>query len=323
MANNQTKTNSYAGSTNGRPFDIAWITQQQRITPETIGPPAQEIVFIAQSIKSAVTNGKNVYLLHMPRGATPIVEGIKYAWKKLYGDQRLAFKTILVPISRENSSDSLVKQVFRERLEEIPENATVFYVDEVVSGRNASANIDDLYKILKKRKCELITHLLISRNENSTIYKDKLDYVNRGRFRKVNFPSTGYNVYYGYRDLAALSSLKEAIERTGFGKKYGVVIHKRTLLIKGHAIHIPRLKTHLTDTHPSHEITRGRTEYKHHLSSDPYTLIDFSRSGEERFPTVLRLLQPHSAGSYDLMHALKASIGKEVHKVRHPSRRRA
>ena len=397
MANNHSKQYPVP-SGNNRGFDLAWITQQQRIAPETIDPPAQEIVFITQSLQRAAETGKQVYLLHMPRGATPIVEGIRYAWKKLYGAKQ-TFHTVLVPISRENASDALVKQVFEERLREIPEGAVVFYVDEVVSGRNARANIEDLYKILKKRKCEIISHLLISRDTNlmdlkaakglfhlrrykhglkvifhpvpdflpwtdntkylgqnwglvhrlplkliltacgntidakrdlgalakefSAAYASRLAYTKQGKFRKVNFPSTGYNVYYGFRDSAVMGALKGALEKTGFARKYGVAINKRTLLINGHTITIPRLKTHLTDTHPSHEISRGRAEYKHHLSSDPFTLIDFSRSGEERFPTVLRLIQPHSSGSYDLMHALKSSIGREVHKVRHPSRRRA
>ncbi len=140
---------------------ILHLLHWQRVAPETIDPPAREIVNMLKSIELAAERHQKIYVLHFPRGASPILAGLRHAWFKLYGHQPLPFETLTVPVSRENTHDREVKAIMEERLSDIKAGSVVYYFDEVFSGRNATANIEDLIKVLKKRNCELRAHLLV------------------------------------------------------------------------------------------------------------------------------------------------------------------
>ncbi|MBI2597629.1 MAG: hypothetical protein HYW50_00350, partial [Candidatus Diapherotrites archaeon] len=374
------------------------VLEAQRISPQTIEPPAKEIVYILNSIENALKTGKPVFLLHMPRGATPIVEGLKYAWKKKYGQKRIPYTTLVLPVSRENVSDDKVVEVFKERMKGIPAGAIVVYVDEVVSGRNAYFNIQDLYKILKKKHAGLYAHLLVSREGRlvDPEYSKKLDQMRRfksarglqiiyhnvpeflpwtdnsrnlgqnwglvhkfpfdlilnacggtrkaqedikmlaaefskeyerqlmqvseiSRFKTLRVPSRTFRSGYAVRNILVVRALKHAVAATGFQDKYQVKFRGMNIIVNGQKITFPKLQQHLTDTHPSHEIQRGRKDYKHFLQSDPNILIDFSHSGEGGRR---RLIPPFQRLSFYLMHSLKSAIGQEVHRQKHPKNKR-
>lgn len=371
------------------------LVSEHRISSETIDPPAERILDIFRSLEGLASGGRPVFLLHFPRGATPIVEGLKYAWWKQHGSKRMPFRILDVPVSRENLDPKEANRLIKQRLELIPANSVVMYVDEAHSGVNASQNIRLMSEVLKDRSCELHSHLLVNQNGrhlsedarrrlqhmrqfrgSQTVFhsvpellpwmddsrrlgqnwglhhKFPFDLVVRAcgkrfhvaadvkkfrrafeeeyarlakpsdspAFQRVRFPAGKFHLQYGGRDDFVLRALKVAIEKSGFGKKYAASMVDRDLVVQGTHILIPRVIMHFADTHPSHEIKRGRADYAHHLELDSNTLVDFSHSGRrepgKRAVTVLQ------RGSYDLMHALKASIGLRIHNQNHPKHRK-
>ena len=142
------------------------IAKKQRVTPETVGAPAKAVVNILGQIESIVhqadSRNEPVVLLHFPRGASPIVNGLKNAWDRLYHPQPLPFLRINMPVSRENLSDDFVDRVIEKRLAEIAPGTHVIYVDEALSGAYALANLTVLQRILHKKKARLYGMLVVS-----------------------------------------------------------------------------------------------------------------------------------------------------------------
>ncbi len=159
------------------------------------------------------------------------------------------------------------------------------------------------------------------------------------RFRRIQFPSWEFANKYARRDLFAMFALKRAADYSGFSRKHRVEFKGRTMTVDGTPIKIPRLKTHLNDSHPSHEIKRGRSNYHHFFQSDPtHLLIDFGPprriKGHVRSPRrsqfATHSADHHLAGvfmpqreHYRFRRAWNAAIGKAVHELRFkPSRQK-
>ena len=114
-----------------------------------ISSEAVAIFEIAKDVLAEARQGKNVFLIHMPRGATPIVDGINQIAAKMVKGKK-PYEIVKIPYSRENlPKQSVAMEIFSNALAKIPRNATVFYVDEVITGRVPSANAEDLQKLLK------------------------------------------------------------------------------------------------------------------------------------------------------------------------------
>ena len=406
-------------------FEFERAQNPQRIAPKTVEPPAQEIVRVEELLEQLAEQKNPVYLLHFPRGATPIVRGIYYAWKKKHGKTKPPFNTILVPLSRENMAGPNASRIIEDRIRNIENNAVLVYVDEAVTSQNSYANIVDIRKALKRLKknnAGLFANIFLNSNgrfldpgtwrklrqmaryknlklrihympeklpwtdhtpmlgrnwglrhrlpldliagalvgtENWKIFRqptrkrtkrfsqEEYDHLVQAQsdtvelmkafeenykflvshphfmagneekpplFRSLQYGTQDYKYHYGMREHAAIDALRLALYQSGFGKKYGAEIKGRQLKLQNASIAIPRLRDHLRDTHPSHEAARGRTEYLHHLNSDPYTLIDFSQTKKRLARAIGR---PNPAQK--LQGALFAAIGSEIHRRRHPS----
>ncbi|GEM_PF-3346766 len=116
---------------------------------------------IAQEIVSSAKKNK-VFLVHMPRGATPIVDGINYATAKLVKGRR-PYGIVRVPLSRENfPRPEHARKIISDALEAIPKNAVVYYVDESRVGFVTSANLEDIERVLRRKGCLLRAHFLVA-----------------------------------------------------------------------------------------------------------------------------------------------------------------
>lgn len=129
---------------------------------EAMEPIADAILDMLEDIETEVMKGKPVYVLHFPRGATPIVDSIEYARTKLRVGTRRNFSVVKVPVSRENMDAWEANAKIREALADIPNHATVFYLDETVSGRNSEGNIKSVIGATKNKGISLRVNLLVS-----------------------------------------------------------------------------------------------------------------------------------------------------------------
>ena len=129
---------------------------------ETMEPIADAILDMLEDIETEVMKGKPVYVLHFPRGATPIVDSIEYARTKLRAWTKRSFNVIKVPVSRENMDTWEADAKIREALADVPNGATVFYLDETVSGRNSKGNIKSVIGATKNKGISLRANLLVS-----------------------------------------------------------------------------------------------------------------------------------------------------------------
>tara|TARA_Y100000310_G_scaffold339175_1_gene431071 strand:- start:1820 stop:2890 length:1071 start_codon:yes stop_codon:yes gene_type:complete len=124
-----------------------------------VSAEAAAIWEIAREVLSTAKRQK-VVLIHMPRGATPIVEGINYVASKLAPGKR-PYEVVKVPFSRENiSRPEIARKTITDSLAGVPKNTTVFYVDETRSGTVTSANAQDIERTLRSRGCQVKTHLI-------------------------------------------------------------------------------------------------------------------------------------------------------------------
>jgi len=143
------------------------FNEKSALPMKGIGSDSVAIFEIAKGILAEAGLGKRVFLIHMPRGATPIVNGINQVTARLFPGKR-PYEIVKVPYSRENlPSQAVARETFARALEGIPRKSTVFYVDETVTGRVASANAEDLQRALRKKGCVLKVHLMAANNASS------------------------------------------------------------------------------------------------------------------------------------------------------------
>ena len=148
-----------------------------------ISSEAVAIFEIAKDVLAEARQGKNVFLIHMPRGATPIVDGINQIAAKMVKGKK-PYEIVKIPYSRENlPKQAVAREIFSNALAKIPRNATVFYVDEVITGRVPSANAEDLQKLLKRKGSRLKVHLVVA-DAGRALSKTS----------KISFKSTNANI---------------------------------------------------------------------------------------------------------------------------------
>jgi len=131
---------------------------------------------------------KPTFLLHFPRGASPIVDGIIAAAKIISKKSKHPFKVINIPISLEEALSKqdyeFLYKILEDRIDTIPKDSNVIYVDEAISGRNSLAITEKLYKILNRKNCKLFVALLVSKG--GTLFINSARRFNRLKKYKKN-----------------------------------------------------------------------------------------------------------------------------------------
>jgi len=155
---------------------------EKNVVAGTVSPEATAILDIARDVISAARR-KKVFIIHMPRGATPIVDGINYVAGRLAKTR--PYTVIKVPFSRENfPRPERAREIISGYLAEIPKNAIVYYVDESRTGTVTSANLEDIEMALRGKNCTLRAHLVVAES-GKDIRKQSVELFQKAKARVV------------------------------------------------------------------------------------------------------------------------------------------